>query len=41
MTAFVQAVSTLSNARNVETLKTFATFCGWVLIASLLVASVV
>jgi hypothetical protein len=41
MTALVQAVSSLSNARNVEALKTLAMFCGWGLIVSLLVASVV
>ena len=40
MTALVQAVSSLSNARNVETLKTLAMFCGGGLIVSLLVASV-
>jgi hypothetical protein len=41
MTALVQAVSTLSNSRNVETLKMLAMFCGWGRIVSLLVASVV
>jgi len=41
MTALVQAVSSVSIAKNVEALKTLAMFCGGGLILSLLVVSII